>query len=84
MVARIRRKPEQTQNELNHADYSEPRRNDGETKDFARRSSRKNRPHSRQPLHIENRKGKSHPLLHIGGYLQGTGMPARRYFRIQG
>ena len=58
--------------------------NPNKPKDFAGRSGRKDRPHSRQPLHIENRKGESHPLLHIGGHLQGTGVPARRHFRIQG
>ena len=34
------------------------------------------------PLHTENREGKSHPLLNLRGYLQGTRLSTWRYSRI--
>mgnify|MGYP000340997429 CR=1 FL=1 len=74
--------PNKSQNKLTYADYSKLRRNDGETKDFARRFSRKDRSDACQPLHTENREGKSHPLLNLRGYLQGTRLSTWRYSRI--
>ena len=32
--------------------------------------------------HTENREGKSHPLLNLRGYLQGTRLSTWRYSRI--
>ena len=34
-------------------------------------------------LYFKNRKSQSHTLLHSGGYLQRTGLPARRHTGIQ-
>lgn len=44
--------------------------------------SRKDRSDACQPLHTENREGKSHPLLNLRGYLQGTRLSTWRYSRI--
>ena len=33
-------------------------------------------------INLKNQQGKSNTIFHSGGYMQGTGLPAGRYFGI--
>ena len=65
-------------------DNSKPRHNDGAQENVARRTCRQDRHNARKPLDTENRKGKSHTVLHAGRNMQHTRLPARRHTRISG